>query len=321
VTARESWVDAAGCRVLVRQIGNGTPTLLIQGLGCNTKMWAPVERAWPQLRLVSFDAPGAGRSPNRIPPPSITRLARLAAGLLDSLGLHRVDVVGYSFGGTVAQALARLAPQRVRRLVLVATAPGWGCVPGGWASMIHLCNPLRYYSSTYYQRTIGVMAGGQARDDPGFVARHAVDRLAGKPPLAGYYSQLAAASSWSSLSWLHEVAAPTLVVAGGDDRLLPPVNSVILARRIRTARLQVYPTEGHLMLFDESSPALPGIAEFLTMPTLDESLSWRDARTVTRSDEEAAVRGTRRGLFPWGLASAAYRSLHTLSARWEGAPR
>jgi pimeloyl-ACP methyl ester carboxylesterase len=302
-----TWVEAGGARVLVRDTGRGTPVLLIHGLGSHTGMWAPVERAWPDLRLVSFDAPGVGKSPPRRPPPSIGGLARLVEELLDQLGLEQVDVLGYSLGGTVAQTVAHRAPERVRRLVLVATAPGWGCVPGRWRSMIHLYNPLRYYSRTYYDATIGAMAGGQARTDPAFIARHGDERLVDRPSLAGYYAQIMAVASWSSLAWLHEIAAPTLVVAGGDDPLMPPVNSVLLARRIHGARLQIHPADGHLMLFDDKSPALPAIQDFLTATKLEKSQTWQNAQIVTAAAEHEAVRDTPKGMFPWGLASAAYR--------------
>lgn len=264
----ESWVRAGGADVLVRDVGDGPPVLLINGVGSHTAMWGPVERQWPDLRLVQFDAPGVGGSSTPVVPASVTGIAAVAERLLDLLGLDRVDVVGYSFGGAVAQTLARRAPERVRRLVLVATLPGWGCLPGRWSSVIHLYNPLRYVSRTYYERTIGTMAGGQARHDPGFVARHSVERLADRPRVCGYYAQIAALSRWSSLAWLSEISVPTLVVSGGDDPLQPWANSAILARRIPQARLQVHPEDGHLMLFDDNSPALPAIHEFLTAPTL-----------------------------------------------------
>lgn len=251
-------------------------------------------------------------SPARFPPPSIEDLAQLAEALLDRLGLRQVDVVGYSLGGTVAQTLARRAPDRVRRLVLVATTPGWGCVPGRWRAMIHLYNPLRYYSKSYYEWSIGVMAGGQARTDPAFVERHGAERLSDRPDLLAYYGQVMAVASWSSIPWLSRISAPTLVVAGGDDPLMPAVNSVLLARRILQARLQVHPNDGHLMLFDENSPALPAIRDFLTSPSLDGSRSWLGGRHVSAADERDALRATPSGLFPWGLVSAAYRTAREL---------
>lgn len=304
----ETWIEAAGTKVLVRQTGRGRPVLLINGLGSHTATWAPVETHFTGLHLISFDSPGIGRSPYRAPPQSIGGLARLALDILDQLGFDEVDVLGYSMGGTIAQTLAHLAPTRVRKLVLVATGPGWGCVPGQWGSMIHLYNPLRYYSEWYYQKSIGAIAGGRARTDKSFIEKQWRQRFAERPRVVPYYSQIAAVASWSSLRWLHEITAPTLVVVGGDDPLLPAVNSFMLARRIPLSRLEVHPEEGHLLLFDTRSPALHSIHEFLTAPSTDESRTWQRAQEVDRSLEEHMLRNTHAGMFPWGRASAAYRA-------------
>jgi pimeloyl-ACP methyl ester carboxylesterase len=309
--SRGSFIEAGGYGIHVRQTGTGKPVLLIHGVGCSAGMWRPVEAAWPDLRLVSFDPPGMGRSPGRLNPPSILAHARLAEAVLDELELEQVDVVGYSMGGTVAQTLALLAPGRVRRVVLAATSPGWGSVPGRWRSMVHLYTPLRFMSRWYYENTIGMMAGGQARRDPAFVARHAAERLRERPSLVGYYSQVVAAASWTSIPWLDQIKARTLVVAGGDDPLLPAVNATMLARRIPNARLQVYPADGHLMLFDAESPAIADIHEFLQAPTEDLSETWNRAVVVTESDELEALRTTYWGMFPWGHASAVFRSFHS----------
>ena len=77
-------------------------------------------------------------------PASMEGLARLAEGVLDRAGVEQADVLGYSFGGLVAQRLARRAPERVRRLVLAATTPGWGGVPGSLQTLARMSTPLRY---------------------------------------------------------------------------------------------------------------------------------------------------------------------------------
>ena len=75
--------------------------------------------------------------------------------MLDRLGYGEVDVLGYSFGGPVAQRLARRAPERVRRLVLAATTPGWGGVPGSLRTLVRMSTPLRYYWRSYYESIAG----------------------------------------------------------------------------------------------------------------------------------------------------------------------
>jgi pimeloyl-ACP methyl ester carboxylesterase len=77
--------------------------------------------------------------------------ARVAAELLAHLGYEQADVIGFSFGGMVAQELARNYPERVRRLVLVATCCGWGGVPGGPAALAAIAAiAYRYYSPSYF---------------------------------------------------------------------------------------------------------------------------------------------------------------------------
>lgn len=308
-TTLEEWIKLRGSRILVRSQGEGEPVLLINGVGSHTGMWRPIESCWQNRRVISFDAPGVGRSPNRLAPTTIKDISEIAVAVLDHLGLEQSDVLGYSLGGTVAQTLALHHPDRVRRLVLTATSVGLGLVPGRWSSVFHLYNPMRYYSKLYYEWTIGPMAGGQARNDPMFIERHGELRRLHRPNLLGYYTQMAAISSFSSLRWLKDVQVPTLVVTGDDDPLIPPVNSYLLARRIPEARLLVSPDDGHLILFDSQSPALAQIHEFLDAADLAESTTWTQALDVTEDEEEGALSRTVAGSFPYGVLHASYRWL------------
>jgi pimeloyl-ACP methyl ester carboxylesterase len=86
-----------------------------------------------------------------------------SAALLDTLGLERVDVLGYSFGGGLAQELAYRAPERVRRLVLCATAPGLGGVPPKPMAALMLATPARYYHPRLLELSLAHIAGGRTR--------------------------------------------------------------------------------------------------------------------------------------------------------------
>ena len=315
MTAVEQQRRVGGLSLHVRDVGTGPPLLLINGLGAHTAMWAPVERGLPGMRLISYDSPGVGDSPAAVPPPSIPMLANLLAKLLDELGLDRVDALGYSFGGAVAQQFAFRHADRVRRLVLAATTPGLGGALGEWQSIAHAYNPLRYYSRDYYERSIGTMAGGQARHDEAFRRRHGAERSAKRPHPTSYYTQIVALSAWSSLAWLHRIAAPTLVITGDDDPLVPPANSLLLASRLRQARLATVPGEGHLLLFDDHGAAHPVIREFLLAPSLAGSTSWQEADRIDRSRADAALAGRGSRPFPWGLFNAVVRRGLTRRAR------
>jgi poly(3-hydroxyoctanoate) depolymerase len=312
-TPTERTLRIAGMRLLVRESGAGRPLLLLNGVGAHVGMWRPLELALGgDVRLVAFDAPGTGRSQMPLVPLSLEVLARVAEQVLDRLGHEQADVLGYSFGGIVAQHLARRAPGRVRRLVLAATTPGWGGVSGSLRTMLRMWTPLRYYSRPYYERIIGDLAGGRARDDPEWLKRHGDERQSHPPHPLGYMWQLAALSvPPGSLPWLHTLTQPTLVLTGDDDPILPVVNSLLLAQRIPRARLQVARGEGHLLLLDPDSAVHPVIRDFLRRDDLRASDAFRRTVEVDEATVRAALREERLP-FPhpiWALNTMT-RALH-----------
>jgi poly(3-hydroxyoctanoate) depolymerase len=255
-------VDGSLVRVSIR--GEGPPLLLIMGLGGNIEMWDPFERALNRhgVQTIAYDAPGTGETPARILPRCMSGLARHVAHLLDTLGLPRVDVLGVSFGGAVAQELALHNPHRVRRLVLAGTTCGLGSIPGHPLALAVLATPLRYYSPSFFRLTAPLLYGSGATGDNRMLRAHQAARQTRPPSLWGYLGQVGAAAGWTSLPWLHHVRAATLVVAGAGDRVVPPINARILAARLPNARLQILPG-GHLFLLENPDNAAATIAEFL----------------------------------------------------------
>lgn len=229
-------VQVGGHHVRVRVSGEGPPLLLLNGTTRPLESWDGFAAAVPDRRLVSFDVPGVGLSPTPLLPLTIPVLARLALGVLDRADVQGpADVLGFSFGGVVAQQLAVQSPDRVRRLVLVATSCGVGATPG-------------------------------TRD-----ALSTLGRPAGAPwPLpdpVGTMWHWLAVSSWSSIPFLGAIAAPTLVVTGSRDRVVPPANSRVLARRIPDARLVELPGAGHDVQRDRAVGDLAdAVRRFLSTP-------------------------------------------------------
>jgi poly(3-hydroxyoctanoate) depolymerase len=307
MTAAERHLDVMGTDVFVRALGDGPPVVLFNGIGAHVEMWRPLERALEGLRIISFDAPGTGRSKTRLVPLRMDQLARLAEGIFDALGLERADVLGYSFGGALAQEFAVRAPERVRRLVLAATFPGWGGVPGNLSALLTMGTPLRYYSRDFYERTAGTIAGGRARRDPDYVRMLWRDRSTHAPSPVGYSQQLWAISMWSGLRRLARITAPTLVVVGDDDPLVPLSNALMLAARIPQARVFVSPGEGHFQLLDSRSVSLPAINAFLCAPALEDAQVWRSARQADQAAVARQLRADGPGALPWGAVSALYR--------------
>lgn len=307
MSIEERYVNVDGVRLHVRDVGSGPPLVLVNGIGAHATMWRPLEEALQDVRLVSFDAPGTGRSATPLVPRTMGALARLVERLLDRLGLERVDVLGYSWGGAVAQELAMRSPQRVRRLVLSATFPGWGGLPGAAEPLLVMMTPLRYWSRAYYEYTAGLVGGGRARTDRAHVARMWTERAAHRPNMLGYSQQLWALSTWSSLRWLEHVEAPTLIVTGDDDPLVPVANAFLMASRIPEARVVVCPGEGHFQLLDAESEALRAIRGFIGAERLEDAPVWRHAAAVDRAAADERLRSQGLGAFPWGPISALFR--------------
>jgi poly(3-hydroxyoctanoate) depolymerase len=239
--------------------------LLVMGIGASLDMWGPFEEAMLPLgyQLISFDLPGAGGSPPAFPPLRMRGLAKLAVRLLDELGLPAVDVLGVSFGGVVAQEIAHQAPDRVRRLVLCATGPGLGGMPGKASALIHMVTPKRYTSPDYAQRIAATLYGGRARVDPTLHASM-TSRFMRPPSAYGYLTQLFAITGWTSVPWLCRVETPTLILNGDDDPIVRLVNGRIMAALLPESRLHVVRGGGHLFLLDQPDKTAGLVDDFLS---------------------------------------------------------
>jgi len=220
-------VSVRGHWVRVRVEGEGEPLLLLSGLTRPLSGWDPFIEALGDRTVVTFDAPGVGESPAPIVPLSIAQLADLTLAVLDEIGLDRVDVLGYSHGGAVAQQLAAHHPRRVRRLVLAATSCGVGSTLAGW--------------------------------DAHEGASTLMDGVFGTNVLSTWWRAVAV-STWSSIPFLGAIAAPTLVVCGSEDRVTPLANSQVLAGRIPNATL-VELLQGHDLQQPEAAERFARVVE------------------------------------------------------------
>jgi len=251
-SVHEGFLNWRGHTVYVTETGRGDPLLLLTGLGGNTEMWAPFMEPLQGRRVIRFDAPGTGRSSTPMYPVSIASLADLAAAVLDDRDVPSADVVGFSYGGFVAQQLAHDHPRRIRRLVLAATTCGGGSIPGSPDAMAQLTTPLRYYSPGYFERTAATVYGGETGRNPSVRRRMMAARHRLPPTPYGYAMQLLGMVGWSSWPFLDQITHDTLVISGGDDPLVPVANAKLLASRIPHATLEIVENGGHLLLWDDA---------------------------------------------------------------------
>src|SRR5512132_1988099 len=267
------FVDVGGIRLRTSVRGCGPPLLLVTGLGASLELARPFEQELTArgVQTVAFDAPGIGESTAYTLPRRMPGIARTIEAMLDALGYDRVDVLGVSLGGVIAQQLAHQALRRVRRLVLAATGAGLGGPPGSPRVLLALATPRRYHQPDYYRHIAGRVYGGAARHDPDALLHGSLSRFVEPPSLRGYLGQLFAITGWTSIPWLRSLRQPTLVLAGDDDPIVPLVNGRILARCIPGAQLSIVHGGGHLFLLERPAELASRVAAFLAAERLPEA--------------------------------------------------
>lgn len=248
-------------RVRVRPgTGDGPPLVLANGIGAPLEVFDPFVAALdPTIEVVRFDVPGVGGSPTPPVPYPFQLHAHLLGKALDVLGHDRVDVLGISWGGGLAQQFAFQNPRRCRRLVLVATATGSLMVPGSPWVLARLLTPRRHREPDYARRIAGLIYGGSMREHTEVLP---LTRGTHGGTGRGYLYQLLGTAGWTSLPWLPFILQPTLILAGDDDPIIPLVNARIMTRLMPRARLEIY-HDGHLGLLTRSAELATVVEGFL----------------------------------------------------------
>src|SRR5438132_6218953 len=180
--------------------------------------------------------------------------------MLDTVGLPEVDVLGISWGGALAQQFAYQYPLRCRRLILVSTSSGGISVPGKPSVLGRMISPRRYLDPSYMAAIAPLLYGDAFRQDTELGQSYA--QLIKAPHGRGYIMQLMAGVGWTSISWLHRLRQPTLILAGKDDVIVPPINARIMARLIPNATLRVF-KGGHLFALTEKEQVALLVHAFL----------------------------------------------------------
>ncbi len=254
--------QAGGFRLYYEVLGGGFPLLLIRGLGSNLDHWYPQVPAFaPHFQVITFDNRGVARSEDPGGAMSIKALAQDAVAVLDAAGAERAHVLGVSMGGMIAQELALDYPERVAGLVLTATH----C---GGAEQIPPDREIADSVERFFHPT--------GRDAPDFTALEwspatPAEVIKRQEKLAAAYPasmgvmqrQWAAIEAFDACGRLADITAPCLVVAGEDDRLIPPANAEMLAARIPGAKLKLIPRAAHQVLIEQPEKANAAVLEFL----------------------------------------------------------
>jgi pimeloyl-ACP methyl ester carboxylesterase len=269
-------VEVRGATLGYRDINptaSGTPLVLIAGYGLTMTEWDPtfVMTLAQNRRVITFDNRGIGRSSGPVRGLTVRSMARDTAGLIRALGLGRVDVLGWSMGGYIAQQLAISSPQLVNRLILAATDPG---SPHAIQPTQRVVDILTSPSTTPTDLLpILFPADQQAAGQAWMAAISAQPNLTAAdfstPPATMAAQSRATGRRWygrghGTYRNLPRIKAPTLVAHGTEDVIVPPGNARLLARRIPNVTRRTYRDAGHAFLFQDPAAKAQAFAAFLS---------------------------------------------------------
>ena len=235
--------------------GEGFPLVMIHGLGANLDWWDPrmVGELSKRFMTVMFDNRGAGRTDVSDRKYTIKLFADDTAGLMDALGISRAHVLGISMGGMIAQELVLNYPQKVEKLVLCST----NC--GGVESIRASNDVVRMLivdRSTLSQKEINKMMISVTLTED-FVEKNPdlvelIIQRGLKAPISAeaYRRQLNAISGFNTRDRLPQIKAPTLILVGKKDILIPPGNGSILAEAILNSKLVYLERSAHALVED-----------------------------------------------------------------------
>jgi len=273
-TARTQYVTVADNTYAYRQFGSGpgTPLLFLQHFTGTLDNWDPAVTDPLALdrTVILFESAGIGQSNGKVPE-TVAGMADHAVKFLDALGLTRVDVLGFSLGGMVAQVMALKRPALLRKLILTGTGPEGGV--GVAMDRPELLKIFVDQKMPMSEKLVKLFF--ETTETSQSAGRQFVERLARRtedkdtPTTAeAAGAQLAAMAAWEKSGGephadLKKITQPVLVTNGNNDVMIPTVNSFTLSAHLPNAQLIIYPDSGHGSLFQHAGAFTSHVSEFL----------------------------------------------------------
>ena len=262
-----------GIEYAYRDLGEGEiPLVLLQHFRGNLDNWDPalVDALASNRRVVTFDNTGVGATTGTTPN-TIEAMAHDAIAFVEAMSLGRIDLLGFSIGSFVAQEIALIRPDLLRRVVLASSAPQGAAGMHGWAPDVigavgrPETNPQGYVGVFFAHSATSREAGQQA-------AARIFGRTTERDEPTTWQTRQAqydAVCTWGipNHSLLERVAAidlPVFVANGDSDPMILPRYSYLLAGLLPNARITIYPDSAHGFLFQHHGRFAADVNAFLT---------------------------------------------------------
>jgi pimeloyl-ACP methyl ester carboxylesterase len=264
-------IDVDGVPFVYRELGPdaGVPVILLHHLMAVLDDWDPrvIDGIAAQRRVIAFDNRGVGASGGSVPH-TVEEMGRDAIAFIRALGHQKVDLLGFSLGGGVAQMVALQAPELVRRIVLAGTGPRGGggidkinriAVVAYLKAALTLSDPRNFL---FFPRTPD---GKRAAKDYFSRLKERTDNRDKPISLQARGAQLKAIKNagLGTPDDLSAITHPVLVVNGDRDLMVDNSLSADMARRLPNASLTIYPDSGHGGIFQHHRAFVPAVVDFL----------------------------------------------------------
>ncbi len=246
--------------------GNGPPLFMIMGFGGQASSWGEpfLERLRPHFQIIRFSNRGTGLTDKPGVELTVRLMAEDAAGLLQELGIQQSHVLGISMGGMIAQELVLNHPERVQGLVLGCTNCGPAhSVPPRPETVAKLGQAAALPMEERIRQFWLVAVTPEFVETNGEFLDHIME-MSMATPWATFARQFVAIQSFDTYERLPQVQAPTLIIHGNRDVLVPADNAEVLRERISGSQVQIVPDVGHCFFWEKPAESAQAIVEFLS---------------------------------------------------------
>jgi pimeloyl-ACP methyl ester carboxylesterase len=271
LTVPTRYIETKGIRFSYRRWGKpgGVPLVFMQYFSANLDDWDPqvTDSLAAEYDVILFDNAGVASSSGETPG-TVSEMTRDALAFCDALELKKINVVGFSLGGMIAQQMALDHPDRVNRIILLGTGPRGGeGMTFTELSADERADPAQFLLAAFFSPSDASQEAGRA-----YLYRLAARTHDRDPPVSPRTAeaQLHAIREWGAVPpsnryvTLSKIKHPTLVVHGAKDIVVQPINAFILAQHLANAQLVMYPDSSHGTQYQHADLFLPHAKLFLS---------------------------------------------------------
>lgn len=273
ITTANQYITVGGNQIAYRELSKGKsemPLVMLVHLAAVLDNWDPklLDLIAQEHHVIVMDLPGVGASQGKVAD-TIPGMAAQTIEIIKALGYNKVNLLGLSMGGMIAQEIVRLEGNLVNRLILAGTGPRGGVemdkVTGKtfrfmFKGALHRVDPKRYIFYNHDEQ--GGVEARKVLDRMGMRKKEDSDKEMNIP---GFLTQLKAIKRWGkdAQDSLEFITQPTLIVNGDNDLQVPTANSYEMHEKIAGSKLIIYPNAGHGSIFQYAEEFSKELLAFL----------------------------------------------------------